>query len=67
MTKYVKRKYRLLLRSLTFDQKPNYGFLKRLFRDLLTQEGFDFDYVFDWAILKHHQSEKNKPHMVNRS
>nr|KAJ0195810.1 hypothetical protein LSAT_V11C700373240 [Lactuca sativa] len=45
-------------RSLTFDQKPNYGFLKRLFRDLLTREGFDFDYVFDWVILKHHQSEK---------
>ncbi|CAI9260719.1 unnamed protein product [Lactuca saligna] len=54
-------------RSLTFDQKPNYGFLKRLFRDLLTREGFDFYYVFDWVIIKHHQSEKNKPHMVNRS
>nr|KAJ0221237.1 hypothetical protein LSAT_V11C200065210 [Lactuca sativa] len=51
-------------RSLTFDQKPNYGFLKRLFRDLLTREGFDFDYIFDWVILKHHQSEKNKPHMT---
>nr|KAJ0208097.1 hypothetical protein LSAT_V11C500237450 [Lactuca sativa] len=56
--------FNLFIISLTFDQKPNYGFLKLLFRDLLTGEGFDFDYVFDWVILKHHQSEKNKPHMV---
>ncbi|CAH1419255.1 unnamed protein product [Lactuca virosa] len=48
-------------RSLTFDQRPDYGFLKRLFRDLFTREGFDFDYVFEWTILKHQQSEKNKP------
>ncbi|CAI9284322.1 unnamed protein product [Lactuca saligna] len=56
-------------RSLTFDQRPDYGFLKRLFRDLFTREGFDFDYVFDWTILKHQQSEKNKPqnHSTSRA
>lgn len=47
-------------RSLTFEQRPDYGFLKRLFRDLFTREGYDFDYVFDWTVLKH-QSEKPKP------
>lgn len=26
-------------RSLTFEQRPDYGFLKRLFRDLFTREG----------------------------
>lgn len=25
--------------SLTFDQRPDYGFLKRLFRDLFAREG----------------------------
>lgn len=25
--------------SLTFDQRPDYGFLKRLFRDLFSREG----------------------------
>ncbi|KAI3506217.1 hypothetical protein L1887_28573 [Cichorium endivia] len=56
-------------RSLTFEQRPDYGFLKRLFRDLFTQEGFAFDYVFDWTILKHQQSEKNKPqnHSTSRA
>ncbi|XP_024962695.1 casein kinase 1-like protein 3 [Cynara cardunculus var. scolymus] len=48
-------------RSLTFEQRPDYGFLKRLFRDLFMREGYDFDYVFDWTILKHQQSEKTKP------
>ncbi|CAH1433138.1 unnamed protein product [Lactuca virosa] len=50
--------------SLTFDQRPDYGFLKRLFRELFTREGFEFDYIFDWTILKYQQSQKNKtqPH-----
>ncbi|KAI3810808.1 hypothetical protein L1987_20430 [Smallanthus sonchifolius] len=46
--------------SLTFDQRPDYGFLKRLFRELFTREGFEFDYIFDWTILKYQQSQKNK-------
>jgi hypothetical protein len=27
--------------SLTFDQRPDYGFLKRLFHDLFDREGID--------------------------
>ncbi|XP_020268855.1 casein kinase 1-like protein 4 isoform X2 [Asparagus officinalis] len=40
--------------SLTFDQQPDYGFLKRLFR-------YDFDYVFDWTVLKYQQNRSSKP------
>ncbi|XP_020587671.1 casein kinase I-like [Phalaenopsis equestris] len=43
-------------RSLRFDDKPDYTYLKRLFRDLFIREGFQFDYVFDWTILKYQQS-----------
>ncbi|KAG5559310.1 hypothetical protein RHGRI_009002 [Rhododendron griersonianum] len=46
--------------SLTFDQRPDYGFLKRLFRDLFSREGYEFDYIFDWTILKYQQAQKNK-------
>ncbi|KAK9273762.1 hypothetical protein L1049_018572 [Liquidambar formosana] len=46
--------------SLTFDQRPDYGFLKRLFRDLFTREGYDIDYVFDWTILKYQQTQRTK-------
>ncbi|XP_010033765.2 casein kinase 1-like protein 2 [Eucalyptus grandis] len=44
-------------RSLRFDDKPDYTYLKRLFRDLFIREGFQFDYVFDWTILKYQQSQ----------
>ncbi|KAL5783289.1 hypothetical protein ACOSP7_008318 [Xanthoceras sorbifolium] len=46
--------------SLTFDQRPDYGFLKRLFRDLFTREGYESDYVFDWTVLKYQQAQKTK-------
>ncbi|KAK3436432.1 hypothetical protein EUGRSUZ_C01282 [Eucalyptus grandis] len=46
--------------SLTFDQRPDYGFLKRLFRDLFSREGYELDYVFDWTILKYQQAQKSK-------
>ncbi|CAA0394177.1 unnamed protein product [Arabidopsis thaliana] len=39
-------------RSLRFDDKPDYVYLKRLFRDLFIREGFQFDFVFDWTVLK---------------
>ncbi|KAF7843530.1 casein kinase 1-like protein 2 [Senna tora] len=48
-------------RSLRFDDKPDYSYLKRLFRDLFIREAFQFDYVFDWTILKYQQSQIAAP------
>ncbi|KAL5728720.1 non-specific serine/threonine protein kinase [Ranunculus cassubicifolius] len=48
-------------RSLRFDDKPDYPYLKRIFRDLFIREGFQFDYVFDWTILKYQQSQIATP------
>ncbi|KAG8380110.1 hypothetical protein BUALT_Bualt07G0159600 [Buddleja alternifolia] len=48
-------------RSLRFDDKPDYAYLKRIFRDLFIREGFQFDYVFDWTILKYQQSHLANP------
>lgn len=42
-------------RSLRFDDKPDYSYLRKLFRDLFVREGFVWDYVFDWTILKYQQ------------
>ena len=41
------------IRSLDFDEKPDYSYLRRIFRDLFVREGFDYDYVFDWIILEY--------------
>jgi casein kinase I homolog HRR25 len=38
--------------SLCFDDKPDYSYLRKLFRDLFVCEGFQYDYVFDWTIFK---------------
>ncbi|KAE8711048.1 Casein kinase I isoform delta [Hibiscus syriacus] len=48
-------------RSLRFDDKPDYCYLKCLFRELFVRKGFEFDYVFDWTILKYQQSQISKP------
>lgn len=47
------------VRSLRFDDKPDYSYLRKLFRDLFVREGFQYDYVFDWTIRK---LVKNKSH-----
>ncbi|GLJ05925.1 hypothetical protein SUGI_0028330 [Cryptomeria japonica] len=45
------------VRKLHFDDKPDYGFLKSMFRDLFIREGFECDYIFDWTILKYQQTQ----------
>ena len=40
-------------RTLRFDDKPDYVYLRKLFRDLFVREMFQYDYVFDWTILKY--------------
>ncbi|SCZ98494.1 BZ3500_MvSof-1268-A1-R1_Chr7-1g09178 [Microbotryum saponariae] len=46
-------------RSLRFDDKPDYSYLRKLFRDLFVREGFQYDYVFDWSVQQR-SDEANK-------
>lgn len=48
--------------SMTFDQRPDYAFVKRLFKELFTREGYEFDYIFDWTILKYQQAQSSRTH-----
>ncbi|XP_038068329.1 casein kinase I-like isoform X2 [Patiria miniata] len=50
-------------RSLRFDEKPDYSFLRQLFRNLFHRQGFTYDYIFDWNLLKIGSS---KPHDEER-
>ena len=38
--------------GLTFEEKPDYNFLRSLFRDLFNRNHFVFDYVYDWTLIK---------------
>ncbi|KAI9001681.1 protein kinase [Gaertneriomyces semiglobifer] len=48
-------------RSLRFDDKPDYSYLRKLFRDLFIREGYMYDYVFDWTVVKYQQEGKTPP------
>ncbi|KAJ4462459.1 putative Casein kinase I [Paratrimastix pyriformis] len=36
-------------RGLRFDGKPDYDYMRRLFRELFLREGFQYDWVYDWT------------------
>ncbi|CAG9330366.1 unnamed protein product [Blepharisma stoltei] len=65
-------------RELKFEEKPDYGYLRRLFKDLFVREGYDYDYVYDWTLLNysnarplrsraHHEEEKKEIRNVDVS
>ncbi|KAG7211970.1 hypothetical protein KM043_011172 [Ampulex compressa] len=39
-------------RGLRFEERPDYAYLRQLFRNLFHSQGFTYDYVFDWNMLK---------------
>ena len=45
------RSYFEHVRSLRFDDRPDYDYLKRLFRELFFRKGFSYDNMFDWELL----------------
>eukprot|EP00667_Euglena_gracilis_P010621 EG_transcript_10824 len=50
------------VRSLRFEDKPDYQYPRKLFRDLFVREGYQMDYVFDWTIKRIHESMQGDTH-----
>ena len=40
------------VRALKFTDKPDYAYLRKAFRDLFVQRGYEYDNVFDWTIKR---------------
>jgi len=38
-------------RRLRFDEKPDYSYLRRIFKELFLREGFEFDHIYDWILI----------------
>jgi len=45
-------------RNLKFEDKPDYTYLRNLFKDLFTKSGYEMNYEYDWDILAKKNKEK---------
>jgi len=39
-------------KSLRFEDRPDYGFLRKTFRELMLKENIEYDFVFDWTFTE---------------
>lgn len=37
-------------RSLRFEDKPDYGYLRKMFKELFFREQCELDYMYDWTL-----------------
>jgi len=49
--------------KLAFEDKPDYSYLTQLFRNLYLHNGLDYDFIYDWILLKNNA----KGHMSSLS
>jgi serine/threonine protein kinase len=56
-------------RSLRFFDKPDYSYLRKMFRDLYLREGYQFDCVYDWCVMTEEKKDENEkpPKPLERS
>jgi len=47
-------------RNLRFEEKPDYTYLKRLFRDSYFREGYEVDMLYDWNLLNYQESNTDQ-------
>ena len=41
--------YLTYVKNLKFEDKPDYSYLRSLFKDILQQASLEFDYVYEWT------------------
>lgn len=48
-------------RALRFEDRPDYAYLKRMFKDLFFRENYQYDFIFDWTILNFSSKTPSQP------
>lgn len=38
-------------KALRFEDRPDYSHLRKMFKELLVKEGYEYDFAFDWVIM----------------
>jgi serine/threonine protein kinase len=57
-------RYMTYCRKLRFDEKPDYLYLRKLFKDLFVKMSYKNDFVFDWLVKR--IQETNPSQMIGR-
>lgn len=52
------REYFAHCSSLGFEDRPDYRYLKRLFKDLFERSGFEDNCVYDWDLLRRQEEQR---------
>jgi hypothetical protein len=50
---------------LRFEDRPDYSHLRKMFKELLVKEGYEYDYAFDWVIMNEKLVNQNVLTMVD--
>eukprot|EP00002_Diphylleia_rotans_P009474 TRINITY_DN1973_c0_g2_i3.p1 TRINITY_DN1973_c0_g2~~TRINITY_DN1973_c0_g2_i3.p1 ORF type:complete len:449 (+),score=61.88 TRINITY_DN1973_c0_g2_i3:57-1403(+) len=55
------------VRGLKFEEKPDYAYLRKILRDAFNREGYQFDYVFDWMVIRSQRESGQAPKVEKES
>jgi hypothetical protein len=53
-------------KSLKFEEKPDYNYIRKLFRSLLQREGYELDSLYDWVLLSYTSGRQINRRRPNR-
>ncbi|KAJ3435825.1 casein kinase i-like protein [Anaeramoeba flamelloides] len=53
-------------KNLSFDDTPNYSFLRSKFRNLFLKKGYIYDFEYDWKV-KHEKEWKNQTGILDKN
>lgn len=56
--------YMKYVKNLHFDAKPDYFYLRRLFRSLFLRSGFTLDFVYDWSATEGQSSNTSSSSQI---
>ncbi len=45
--------YLKYVKSLKFEDRPDYSYLRRLLKELFVKSGYEYDFIFDWTVQKY--------------
>lgn len=54
-------------RGLQFEEKPDYNYLRSLFKSIFEKFNFEYDFKYDWTLIKKTEVEEETKEETNDS